>query len=155
MLGHIELVFQLILFCLEKERKTRAAFLANSVVGSTYTLQTKERPTHFEDLIESVEKEGLPRLVKEDLTPSPAKVLKPKESKSNGVLSRDSSAKPSRKYVVLYAYEAGNEDELDLAKGDVVNVVETCEDGWFVGTCERTGALGTFPGNYVVIDENL
>ena len=52
-------------------------------------------------------------------------------------------------YVALYAYEANNDDELDLMPGDVVKVVETCDDGWYVGTCQRTGVFGTFPGNYV------
>lgn len=138
----------------EKERKQRAAFLVNSVVGSTYTLKNKERPAHFEDLIESVEKEGLPRLDKKDLTPSPTKVSQPVIT--NGIVSNENtSAKPSRRYVVRYAYEAGNVDELNLVKGDYVSVVETCEDGWFVGTCERSGAFGTFPGNYAVLDEDL
>ena len=52
-------------------------------------------------------------------------------------------------YVALYAYEATNDDEVDLVPGDVVKVVETCDDGWYVGTCQRTGVFGTFPGNYV------
>ena len=33
--------------------------------------------------------------------------------------------------------------------GDVVYVMEKCDDGWFVGTSQRTGIFGTFPGNYV------
>ena len=33
--------------------------------------------------------------------------------------------------------------------GDVVFVMEKCDDGWFVGTSQRTGIFGTFPGNYV------
>ncbi|XP_078486854.1 uncharacterized protein LOC100178304 isoform X2 [Ciona intestinalis] len=53
------------------------------------------------------------------------------------------------RYVALYAYESSNEDELDLCPGDVVIVVEICDDGWYVGTSERTGGFGTFPGNYV------
>nr|XP_039272630.1 uncharacterized protein LOC120346901 isoform X8 [Styela clava] len=53
------------------------------------------------------------------------------------------------KHVALYPYIPQNEDELELKGGDIVQVVEKCDDGWFVGTCERTGAFGTFPGNYV------
>ena len=121
-------------------------------MGSTFTLKAKERPAHFEDLIESVEKEGLPRLEKENLTPSPAKISKFPATKTNGFdPDQCASAKPSRRYEVLYAYEASNEDELNLVKGDHVRVVETCEDGWFVGTCERSGAFGTFPGNYATL----
>jgi len=28
--------------------------------------------------------------------------------------------------------------------------MEKCDDGWFVGTSERTKDFGTFPGNYVL-----
>ena len=52
-------------------------------------------------------------------------------------------------FEVIFTYEACNDDELDLIVGDVTHVVEICDDGWFVGTCERTGAFGTFPGNFV------
>lgn len=49
----------------------------------------------------------------------------------------------------MFAYVPQNEDELELKPGDVVKVVEKCDDGWFVGVSERTGDFGTFPGNYV------
>ncbi|XP_030348875.1 sorbin and SH3 domain-containing protein 2 isoform X3 [Strigops habroptila] len=42
-----------------------------------------------------------------------------------------------------------NEDELELREGDVIDVMEKCDDGWFVGTSRRTKFFGTFPGNYV------
>jgi len=42
-----------------------------------------------------------------------------------------------------------NDDEVELCEGDVVYVMEKCDDGWFVGTSQRTGIFGTFPGNYV------
>lgn len=56
---------------------------------------------------------------------------------------------PREKYIAVYQYLPQNEDELELLQGDSVLVVEKCDDGWYVGTCERTGAFGTFPGNYV------
>ncbi|XP_076318176.1 uncharacterized protein LOC143229560 isoform X3 [Tachypleus tridentatus] len=52
-------------------------------------------------------------------------------------------------YRVLYSYRPQNNDELELFEGDIVYVMEKCNDGWYVGTCTRTGILGTFPGNYV------
>ncbi|XP_046865026.1 sorbin and SH3 domain-containing protein 2-like isoform X3 [Xenia sp. Carnegie-2017] len=52
-------------------------------------------------------------------------------------------------FIVLFPYEPQNEDELELLEGDIVKVVEKCDDGWFVGISERTGDFGTFPGNYV------
>ncbi|XP_069045249.1 sorbin and SH3 domain-containing protein 1 isoform X26 [Lepisosteus oculatus] len=52
-------------------------------------------------------------------------------------------------FQALYSYVPQNEDELELREGDVVNVMEKCDDGWFVGTSRRTKQFGTFPGNYV------
>ncbi|XP_037789495.1 microtubule-associated protein futsch-like [Penaeus monodon] len=52
-------------------------------------------------------------------------------------------------YRALYNYKPQNDDELELLEGDVVLVMEKCDDGWFVGTSRRTGLFGTFPGNYV------
>ncbi|RVE76039.1 hypothetical protein OJAV_G00004780 [Oryzias javanicus] len=52
-------------------------------------------------------------------------------------------------YQALYNYIPRNEDELELREGDVVDVMEKCDDGWFVGTSRRSKLFGTFPGNYV------
>ncbi|XP_073710277.1 sorbin and SH3 domain-containing protein 1 isoform X5 [Misgurnus anguillicaudatus] len=52
-------------------------------------------------------------------------------------------------FQALYTYVPRNEDELELKEGDVVDVMEKCDDGWFVGTSRRTKFFGTFPGNYV------
>lgn len=52
-------------------------------------------------------------------------------------------------YVALYNYKPQKEDEVELRKGDYYTVAEKCQDGWFKGTCLRTGAFGVFPGNYV------
>ncbi|XP_014484598.1 PREDICTED: sorbin and SH3 domain-containing protein 1 isoform X23 [Dinoponera quadriceps] len=52
-------------------------------------------------------------------------------------------------YRALYNYKPQNEDELELKEGDTVYVMEKCDDGWYVGSSQRTGYFGTFPGNYV------
>uniref|UniRef100_A0A3Q3LVV1 Osteoclast-stimulating factor 1 n=1 Tax=Mastacembelus armatus TaxID=205130 RepID=A0A3Q3LVV1_9TELE len=52
-------------------------------------------------------------------------------------------------YQALYNYMPRNEDELELKEGDIVDVMEKCDDGWFVGTSRRSKLFGTFPGNYV------
>ena len=143
----------------EKEKKQRAAFLANSVVGSMSSLQTKKRRAHLEDLIDEAEKVEFARLEKEHLNNFPS----PKDKNGLGLIPKVSIPRPNNcglklavldqpttKYLVLYDYEASNNDELNLVKGDLINVVEACEDGWCVGTCERTGLFGTFPGNYAV-----
>jgi len=39
------------------------------------------------------------------------------------------------RFQALYNYMPQNEDELELQEGDLVNVMEKCDDGWFVGMC--------------------
>ncbi|XP_047668247.1 sorbin and SH3 domain-containing protein 1 isoform X9 [Tachysurus fulvidraco] len=67
--------------------------------------------------------------------------------------SQSSSPEPGRLscgiFQALYSYVPQNDDELELHEGDLVNVMEKCDDGWFVGTSKRTKQFGTFPGNYV------
>ncbi|XP_034463669.1 sorbin and SH3 domain-containing protein 1 isoform X9 [Hippoglossus hippoglossus] len=67
--------------------------------------------------------------------------------------SHSSSPEPGRLncgvFQALYTYLPQNEDELELREGDLVSVMEKCDDGWFVGTSKRTKQFGTFPGNYV------
>jgi len=69
---------------------------------------------------------------------------RPGSSMSNGAGKADPT--PFR---ALYNYKPQNEDEVELHEGDIVYVMEKCDDGWFVGTSQRTGIFGTFPGNYV------
>lgn len=37
------------------------------------------------------------------------------------------------RYQAVYNYVPRNEDELELKEGDIVDVMEKCDDGWFVG----------------------
>ncbi|XP_076770202.1 sorbin and SH3 domain-containing protein 2 isoform X29 [Arvicanthis niloticus] len=63
-----------------------------------------------------------------------------------------SSNKPQRPVFSHENIQGGGEpnaDELELRESDVVDVMEKCDDGWFVGTSRRTKFFGTFPGNYV------
>nr|CAB3266477.1 sorbin and SH3 domain-containing protein 1-like [Phallusia mammillata] len=160
----------------ENERKQRAAFLAHSVVDATVQLQPKDSHKHRGEFDLSELDRVVDALNEPQATtgtdgnfpaPPPAQTLLapsvPSYPSSN-ISSQPSSPRLQTppphapeidfgqvigRYVALYAYEASNDDELDLVAGDVIVVVETCDDGWFVGTCQRTGAFGTFPGNYV------
>ncbi|XP_064451140.1 sorbin and SH3 domain-containing protein 1 isoform X28 [Mirounga angustirostris] len=62
---------------------------------------------------------------------------------------RSQSSQDIFSYQALYSYIPQNDDELELRDGDIVDVMEKCDDGWFVGTSRRTRQFGTFPGNYV------
>ncbi|OAD51899.1 Sorbin and SH3 domain-containing protein 1 [Eufriesea mexicana] len=69
-------------------------------------------------------------------------------SQLNEALHIDTHPEPIP-YRALYNYRPQNEDELELKEGDTVYVMEKCDDGWYVGSSQRTGYFGTFPGNYV------
>ncbi|XP_053188420.1 sorbin and SH3 domain-containing protein 1 [Scomber japonicus] len=84
--------------------------------------------------------------------------LHPHPSKQSLIISQQpqshsSSPEPNRLncgiFQALYSYAPQNDDELELQEGDLVSVMEKCDDGWFVGTSRRTKQFGTFPGNYV------
>nr|XP_009674980.1 PREDICTED: sorbin and SH3 domain-containing protein 2 isoform X6 [Struthio camelus australis] len=75
-----------------------------------------------------------------------------KRSRSSPVRGHSYSHRPQRPVFAHENIHTGgepNEDELELREGDVIDVMEKCDDGWFVGTSRRTKFFGTFPGNYV------
>ncbi|XP_078499307.1 sorbin and SH3 domain-containing protein 1 isoform X40 [Lissotriton helveticus] len=73
----------------------------------------------------------------------------PLAQQRGGGQERSDAPREVYSFQALYSYVPQNEDELELREGDVVDVMEKCDDGWFVGTSRRTRMFGTFPGNYV------
>lgn len=73
----------------------------------------------------------------------------PSNASANSQNNPGSIAGQRQPYKAIYNYKPQNADELELREGDIVQVMEKCDDGWFVGTSERTHTFGTFPGNYV------
>ncbi|RKP22443.1 SH3 domain-containing protein [Syncephalis pseudoplumigaleata] len=61
-----------------------------------------------------------------------------------------------KKYVeALYDYDATDGDELSIAKGDIIAVVEELDEGWWVGELVSSNGAGggqarrgMFPANY-------
>merc|ERR1740124_268467 len=47
----------------------------------------------------------------------------------------------------IYDYTADMHDELSIRYGDIINIHDKQEDGWWLGECE--GNIGIFPATYV------
>uniref|UniRef100_UPI00398E716A sorbin and SH3 domain-containing protein 1 isoform X40 n=1 Tax=Pristiophorus japonicus TaxID=55135 RepID=UPI00398E716A len=82
-----------------------------------------------------------------DLTESEKSYVQP-QGQQRGT-SHERTHTTTTLFQALYSYVPQNEDELELREGDIVEVMEKCDDGWFVGTSRRSKQFGTFPGNYV------
>ncbi|XP_030615095.1 sorbin and SH3 domain-containing protein 1 isoform X24 [Delphinapterus leucas] len=84
-----------------------------------------------------------------DLTESEKSYVQPQAQQRRVTPDRSQTSQDLFSYQALYSYIPQNADELELRDGDIVDVMEKCDDGWFVGTSRRTRQFGTFPGNYV------
>ncbi|KAM4840817.1 sorbin and SH3 domain-containing protein 1 isoform 22-T22 [Urocitellus parryii] len=84
-----------------------------------------------------------------DLTESEKSYVQPQAQQRRVTPDRSQTSPDLFSYQALYSYVPQNDDELELRDGDIVDVMEKCDDGWFVGTSRRTRQFGTFPGNYV------
>ncbi|XP_059332942.1 sorbin and SH3 domain-containing protein 1 isoform X5 [Ammospiza nelsoni] len=84
-----------------------------------------------------------------DLTESEKSYVQPQAQQQGASPERSQTPGDIVSYQALYSYTPQNDDELELRDGDIVDVMEKCDDGWFVGTSRRTRQFGTFPGNYV------
>nr|XP_030132692.3 sorbin and SH3 domain-containing protein 1 isoform X22 [Taeniopygia guttata] len=93
---------------------------------------------------QSGEKKPPPRLTRRVNKPQ-----QPQAQQQGASPERSQTPRDIVSYQALYSYTPQNDDELELRDGDIVDVMEKCDDGWFVGTSRRTRQFGTFPGNYV------
>ncbi|KAK7893473.1 hypothetical protein WMY93_022625 [Mugilogobius chulae] len=55
--------------------------------------------------------------------------------------------KQPRRCEVVYAYAPQNQDELELCVGEVIEIMNEIEDGWWMGI--KKGKVGAFPSNFV------
>ncbi|XP_036395139.1 SH3 domain-containing protein 21 [Megalops cyprinoides] len=62
-------------------------------------------------------------------------------------LRKSKVAKQTRKCEVAYAYTPINDDELELAVGETIEIIKEIEDGWWMGL--KNGKIGAFPSNFV------
>ncbi|XP_062533527.1 SH3 domain-containing kinase-binding protein 1 isoform X2 [Armigeres subalbatus] len=78
------------------------------------------------------------------------RVLEPDDT--NPVVLRDKTAAQNRRCKVIYSYQENKPDELTLAVGDIVEIFEEVEEGWWKGKLK--GKTGVFPSNFVEIIES-
>lgn len=78
------------------------------------------------------------------------RVLEPDDK--NPVVLRDKTAALNRRCKVIYSYQENKPDELTLAVGDVVEIFEEVEEGWWRGKLK--GKVGVFPSNFVELIES-
>ncbi|XP_052538539.1 sorbin and SH3 domain-containing protein 2 isoform X19 [Tympanuchus pallidicinctus] len=137
---------------------------SHSVLTTSHSAASLSPPL-ISKLLHEQEKDSLKANLKREIFvmgKPPRSPVMTKRSCSSSVRSHSYSHRPQRPvlahenihsggepFQALYNYTPRNEDELELREGDVIDVMEKCDDGWFVGTSRRTKFFGTFPGNYV------
>lgn len=52
-------------------------------------------------------------------------------------------------YVAMYDYDAQDDDEVSFLENDRIINSEQVDEGWIVGTVQRTGHRGMIPANYI------
>ncbi|KAI8580168.1 hypothetical protein K450DRAFT_238490 [Umbelopsis ramanniana AG] len=55
--------------------------------------------------------------------------------------------------VVLFTYDASEENEISMVEGEIIHNIEQLDEGWWSGTSEDGSRSGLFPSNYVQILE--
>jgi len=63
-------------------------------------------------------------------------------------------AETFEEYIVEYDWKPENPNDLELVKGEIIEVFSQTEDGWSYGR-KKNGEKGDFPSNYVVKKERL
>lgn len=99
----------------------------------------REKPSLFDSIRRRVRKRSEAKL-------SPAS--SPVATKAGGE-PEEEEASAVGTALVRYNYEAKQADEISLAKGTRVLVMEKSSDGWWKG--EHCGNVGWFPSNYVQV----
>ncbi|KAG8230859.1 hypothetical protein J437_LFUL010780 [Ladona fulva] len=125
--------------------ESQIASASEKIVPKTKSEAKKTIPTHTTS-------SGSPSVGETfDHMPTESKVdVKESQSKESEPAVPMLPPKPAKEYCrVLFPYEAANEDELSIEKGDVVLVLSKVvqDKGWWKG--ELKGKIGVFPDNFV------
>ncbi|OWK57915.1 Sorbin and SH3 domain-containing protein 1 [Lonchura striata] len=112
--------------------------------GDTGKLQSGENKTADSKVFSSSAPLSSSTLSSSTVTTQPPPRLTRRVNKPQQPQAQQQGASPERSqtprdivsYQALYSYTPQNDDELELRDGDIVDVMEKCDDGWFVGECD-------------------
>ena len=68
-------------------------------------------------------------------------------TKDENIKMPDFSRQPC--FQAIYDYTAADTDEVSFVEGDIIINSEKVDEGWMLGTVQRTGQHGMLPSNYV------
>lgn len=71
---------------------------------------------------------------------------RPEKQKENAS-SLNASADRVEKVTAIFDFEAENDGEMTIQRGDVITLLKRIDEGWWLGRCNN--AKGIFPANYV------
>ena len=54
-------------------------------------------------------------------------------------------------FITMFPHEPTEKKELQIDIGDLIDVIQTSETGWWKGVCLRTQEGGWFPSSYVKV----
>ncbi|KAG5673513.1 hypothetical protein PVAND_003555 [Polypedilum vanderplanki] len=75
------------------------------------------------------------------------------QNNDDKVILRDKASTKNRRCKVIYSYKENKEDELTLAVGDLIEVFEEIEEGWWKG--KLGNKVGVFPSNFVEVIDSV
>ncbi|CAH0769481.1 unnamed protein product [Bemisia tabaci] len=115
-------------------------------------------PSNFVEEIMNLEPVPTEKHLAKEKTPEPPIADKSPESHSSSIIvgpktEPDAPSLPPKpvkeQYQALFPWDAQNDDELTLKKGDIITLVtkEVADKGWWKG--ELNGKIGVFPDNFV------
>lgn len=94
---------------------------------------------------------------KEEEAPAPApapSLPSREETQAAPALPSRSEQKPESKTATAeYDYEKDEDNEIGFSEGDLIVEIEFVDDDWWQGKHSKTGEVGLFPANYVVLNE--
>ena len=121
--------------------------------GKRRTIQRPKMLSESGNKIETLNEAQLNRKIKLKFIQQRKLRLASISYKTNPLLEKKSelvSSTPSKLFVkAAYDYVAADDDELSMAAGDIITILEAIDDDWGVGMNGRTGEKGLYPLNYV------